>query len=313
MPASARERALQALARRQHGVVTARQLADLGFGRGAVAHRAAQGRLERLHRGVYLAGPLEAPLTRAMAAVLACGPGAVLSHLAAAALWELYEPRPGDDVDVTLAGRRIGRRRGIRVHHAATADATSRHAIPVTTPERTLLDLAAALPARELERAVEEAQIRRLTSHARLAAALRLHAGRPGTPALRAALRTEPALTRSEAERRALELIRAAQLPAPEANARLLGHEVDLLWPAHRLVVEVDGHRYHGTRGAFERDRERDARLQAQGYRVMRVTWRQLRREREAVVARLAAALALRPPGPGRGRSSPAARSAGRP
>jgi very-short-patch-repair endonuclease len=104
------------------------------------------------------------------------------------------------------------------------------------------------------------------------------------------ALHHEPALTRSQAERGLLELIRAARLPRPETNVRVERHEVDFLWRAARLVAEVDGYAFHGTRGAFERDRRRDADLQAAGWRVLRITWRRLAEEPEAVVATLARA-----------------------
>jgi very-short-patch-repair endonuclease len=115
-------------------------------------------------------------------------------------------------------------------------------------------------------------------------------------PALRAVLQQEPSLTRSEAERRLLALIRAARLPPPRTNVRVGGFEVDMLWPAERLVVEIDGFAFHGGCAAFERDRRRDAQLLARGYRVLRITWRQLTREPHAVVATIAAALAAATP-----------------
>jgi very-short-patch-repair endonuclease len=135
--------------------------------------------------------------------------------------------------------------------------------------------------------------VQRLTTRAAVAETLTRGKGRAGAAALRDVLERadEPSLTRSEAERRLLELVRRARLPAPTTNARAGRFEVDLLWPEHRLVVEVDGFAFHGTRAAFERDRRRDAELQALGYRVLRITWRQLTREPEAVIALIAAAL----------------------
>jgi very-short-patch-repair endonuclease len=137
---------------------------------------------------------------------------------------------------------------------------------------------------------VEQAQILGLTTHAEIAKTLD---GQRGAAALRRALYDEPTLTRSEAERRLLKLIAAADLPAPMTNVRVHGLEVDLLWPKERLIVEVDGFAFHSTRAAFERDRRRDARLQARGYRVLRITWRQIVHEPQAVVARVAGLLAI--------------------
>jgi very-short-patch-repair endonuclease len=163
--------------------------------------------------------------------------------------------------------------------------------LPLTTPARTLHDLATTLQPHHLERAVEEAQILGLVDEATLRRTKRL------APALHHA----PALTRSEAEARLLALIRAARLPPPQTNTVIGRHEVDLVWHEQRLVVEVDGYEFHSTRQAFERDRVRDAELQAAGYRVVRVTWRQIAHEPEALIARLAALLAIRV-GSGHGR-----------
>lgn len=289
--------AISRLAARQHGVVSRAQLTAAGLGRGSIAHRLTEGRLHRIHRGVYLVGhAAPAPLAREIAAVLACGEGAVLSHRAAGALWGLIAAAIGD-VDVTVPGRNPGRRPGIRVHRPRRLDRRDvrrRYEIPVTTPARTLLDLAAVLSGREIERAVNEAQIRRLTHREELVAVVGRSSGRNGAVTLRAVLAegARPAPTRSEAEDRLLALLRAAELPPTDVNARVGRHEVDLLWRRHRLIVEVDGYAYHAGRAAFERDRLRDAELQAAGYRVMRVTWRQLVYEPEALIARVAQALA---------------------
>lgn len=146
---------------------------------------------------------------------------------------------------------------------------------------------------RDLERALDEALVRRLIDRPRLLAALARAPGRHGAAPLRALLRRDggPTLTRSEAEERVLSLVRAAGLPSPGVNVRVEGREVDLYWRRERLVVEIDGWKYHSTRAAFERDRRRDADLGAAGVRVMRVTWRQIVDEREALVARLVRAL----------------------
>ena len=168
--------------------------------------------------------------------------------------------------------------------------------IPVTSPARTILDLAAVLPPHLLERVVAEAQARRLVREGDLVDQLHRHPCRPGTPALRNLIELErgPALTRSEAERRLLRLVRAAGFRSPGTNVRVGPYEVDFLWRAERIVVEIDGFRFHSSRAAFERDRERDTRLIAAGYAVLRFTWRQLVSSPEAVVARLAAALTLK-------------------
>jgi hypothetical protein len=224
--------AILRLAARQHGVVKYAQLVSAGLDPKAIARRVADGRLRRLHRGVYLAAPLPARFTPEMAAVLACGDSAVLSHHAAAALWGFRPPWQGD-VDVTVTKGQARHRQGITVHRARLEprDVRRRHDIPLTSPARTLRDLAPHLPQRDLDRTVEQAQVLRLVSRREL-----LH-----VPALRRALRHEPALTRSEAEARLLDLVRAAGLPTPATNVRIAGYEVDLLWRTHRLIVEVDG------------------------------------------------------------------------
>jgi very-short-patch-repair endonuclease len=290
------DRRVIAIAARQHALVTARQLAAAGLGSRSIAHRVAQGRLRRYHRGVYLVASLPAPLTPEMAAVLACGPAAVLSHHSAAALWGI-RTKPESDPDVTVIGRRARARAGVNVHrtrHHDPQDRTTRHGIPVTTPARTLLDLAPLLPQSHFDRALEQAQVQRLTTPRAIEVAVQRHPGHPGTGALTRAIarQHEPALTRSEAEARLLALIRSADLPTPNTNTRTHGYEVDLLWPTQRLIVEVDGYAFHSSRHAFERDRLKDARLQAAGYRVIRVTWRQIAGSPEAVIARLASALA---------------------
>ena len=296
------DRAVARVAAAQHGVVTRAQLEAIGFGRGAIAHRLAQARLHRLHRGVYLVGhPVAPPLARELAALLACGPGAVLSHRTAGELWGLLPAGEGNrEVDITVVGRNP-RHPGIRVHRVRRLEARhlmARRGIPVTAPARTLLDLADVLPPRALERAVDEAQVSRRVRHEDLLAVLAEANGRHGAPALRAVLEREggPAITRSEAEERLLALLRRAGLPPPRVNVRLAGHEVDLFWPDQGVVIEIDGYAFHSSRAAFERDRVRDAQLQAIGLRVMRVTWRQIVAEPEALLVRIAQLLAARPP-----------------
>jgi very-short-patch-repair endonuclease len=294
------ERGIAKLAGRQHGVVTRAQLLRLGFEPRAIDRRVEAGRLNRLHRGIYLAGHVSGPRTRETAAILSCAPGSVLSHRSAAAFWDLL-PHPSQlgGVDVTVIGRDPGGKPGIRIHrvrYLSRRDYVVRDAIPVTTPARTIFDLAAEATDAELERALAEGQVRKLVSERGIVDQLERNAGRPGARTLRALIEIEggPAPTRVESERRVLHLMRASRLPIPEVNVPLGPYEVDFLWRGQRLVLEVDGFASHGSRSRFERDRLRDSQLAAWGYTVVRVTWRQLAGTPEALVARLAAALARR-------------------
>lgn len=270
------------LASRQHGVIATRQLAALGLARGGVARRAQAGRLHRVHRGVYAVGHRVLTVDgKRMAAVLAAGPGAALSHASAASLWEI-RPSAAARIDVsvrTAGGRR--KRRGLRIHRAASLredEITEHRGIRVTTPARTLLDLASSLPGRALERALDEAEIRGLYDRRALQAITAAHAGEPGAAALARALGhaagTTP--TKSELEEIFLRLCDDHGIERPEVNADVAGLEVDFVFADHRLVVEADSWAYHRTRRAFERDRERDAILARAGYRTLRFTHRQL-------------------------------------
>jgi very-short-patch-repair endonuclease len=278
------EPAVAAIATRQLNVVTRGQLLAAGVGRGSIRRRLESGRLHPRHRGVYLLGtPNLLPRARVLAAVLACGEGALASHRTAAVLWKMLPDGDGP-IHVTLQDH-DRRPAGIRVHRTTTLGDTDRDAaggIPVTSPTRTLQDLAAKSPRRELERALNEAQILSLVD--------------PSSPLLHHD--EGPALTRSEAERAALALIERAGLPRPRANARVGPYEVDILWPDHRLIVEIDGYAFHSSRSAFERDHRKTAALQALDHSVIRVTWRWLTDEPHALVATLAAAIATRSPTP---------------
>ena len=216
-----------------------------------------------------------------MAAVLAVGNDAAVSHRSAAALWEILPPAD-EDVDVTVTRGHPRSRPGIRVHRTRRLEHSLNAGVRVTTPLRTIQDLGSTVGSRDLERAIEEAQVRRLVTRQEVDLL-----GSSGA-------RPEPSLTRSEAERRLLALIRAARLPPPRTNTRVGRYEVDFLWADQRVVVEVDGFAFHSSRAAFERDRARDRDLQLSGYTVLRFTWRQLVDEPEAVVAAIAAALARR-------------------
>jgi len=265
-------------------VVGRRQLLQLGFGAGAIDHRLRRGHLLSIHRGVYVIGG--ASLTargRWLAAVLACGFGALISHRSAASLWDLL-PVAGGVIDVTAGGRS---RPGIRVHTTRNLEPEQRAvhgSIPVTSVARTIADLAASLDRSRLERLIERSEQLRLFDRGALLRACRC--GRAGTRLLSSVLEEyrDPQVTRSELEREFFDLCVASGLPAPGMNATVAGLEVDALWAEQRLVVELDGYAFHSSRGAFERDRNRDARLQIAGYRVLRLTATRVRRKPEAIV-----------------------------
>ncbi|HUH11513.1 MAG TPA: type IV toxin-antitoxin system AbiEi family antitoxin domain-containing protein [Longimicrobiales bacterium] len=294
------EEAIRALAARQHGVVSRAQLLSAGVSPDAVDGRLERGQLRPLHRGIYLVGPIAPPRAREMAAHLACGPSAVVSHGSAAAIWGLTPPLdPSAAIDVIVRGGQRRSRRGIRVRRVPTvraAEVTTIEGIPVTTPPRTLSDLAHSGPPRVLERALAEAYALRLVTPEGLRKLLTREKGRKGSCALRSFLGgSAPAWTRSEAEARFLALVRRGRLPEPQANVVVRGYEVDFLWRSERLVVEVDGFAFHSSARSFELDRRRDAVLTGAGLRVVRVTWRQIASEPDAVLVRLAQALAVRP------------------
>jgi very-short-patch-repair endonuclease len=281
------DRAVAERAARQHGMVATWQLADAGLSKDGLRRRVRNGMLVRRHRGVYQVGPIQAPLGREMAALLALGGDAALSHHSAAAIWGMRQY--DGPVHVTVTRDRTPSHNGIRVHRTRSLKAAVQKGLRLTTPARTLLDLATHLNPTDLERAAEQAVVLRLATQDEIAT--ECAQGKRGAARLREALLEEPTLTRSEAERRLRALVRAARLPRPLTNARVCGREVDLLWREQRLIVEVDGFAFHRSRHAFERDRRRDAELVAAGYRVVRFTWRQIVREPEAVVAQLAVLL----------------------
>lgn len=277
------------LAARQHGVVALGQLAALGLGPDGVAHRVGTGRLHRLHAGVYAVGHTNLTQRgRWMAAIVACGEGALLSHRSAAALWDIGA-HPDIRIDVTVPDR-SGRRRGrITIHRPRSLsdeDRTEVDGIPVTTPARTILDLAGVIGPTALGQAFHEADRRGLLDTHAIATLFARATGRRGAGRLRALLahhRPSPE-TRSALEHRFLQLCRRAGLPSPAVNVPVCDYEVDALWPAQRLVVELDGYAFHHTRKVFESDRVRDAALQLAGYRVLRITHRRLQEEPNSIV-----------------------------
>jgi very-short-patch-repair endonuclease len=297
--ARVKDRAMASLAHRQHGVVARRQLLALGMGRGAVRERIRRGQLNEVFRGVYVFGVRRINRRgRWMAAVLAAGEGAVLSHRSAARFWHLM-PVAAEWPEVTCPSGRVVRREKIVSHETALRDDEwlVEDGIPVTSPIRTIFDLAAVVDQRMLERALHEAEVQGVTDRVSLPMLLERYPGRRGARTLRALLASrEPvAITRNEFEEAFLALIDAHGLPRPRMNADLALRgrffEIDALWERQRLAVELDGRGVHGTRKRFESDRQRDRILVAGGRKTMRVTWRQLRDEPDEIAAGLKLAL----------------------
>lgn len=268
---------IAAVAGAQHGVVTSDQLTACGLSSSAISRRVALGRLHRIHRGVYAVG--HAAISRAAkwkAATLSCGEEGILSHRSAAELWRMLD-LVGGPIHVAIrkpGGRAV--RDGVVLHRFPSLqshDVTSLHNIPVTRPQRTLLDLRATIDAGELRKAVRQAEFLELPIDA-------------------AAVISDRAA--SELEIRFLALCRRHRLPQPETNVMISGIRVDFLWPSQRLIVETDGYQSHRGLVAFQDDRARDARLRTLGYEVIRLTWRQVVDERAATARLLRARLQAR-------------------
>jgi very-short-patch-repair endonuclease len=288
------------LAEGQHGVVSRRQLERLGAGREAIEVRLRRGRLHQLHRGVYAVGHRRRSReTRWLAAVLACGPGTVLSHRSAAHLWGL-RGASGSHIDVTVPHR--SRDHGPIHHHFSLLppdEIAECDGIPVTSVPRAIFDMAAISPPETVELMLREAEFRRLYDRLSLHDLLARHPRRPGSKAVRAALaRLDQGTGRiaSPLEERFLPFLDRHRLPRPRLNAWLnVGGEryrVDCLWLPTRQIVELDGWEGHGTRSAFRDDRTRDRRLRVARYGVTRIAWYQLDDEAEAIAADLRALLA---------------------
>ena len=282
-----RDGELVLLAARQHGVVALGQLLELGFTRSMIRRRAEAGRLFWVQPRVYSVLPSLKTPGRMMAAVLTCAPEAALSHRAAGAVWDLT-PWPTGAIDVSVMGSRK-RRDGVRIHRVETLEVVIHDGFLVTSPTRTLVDLAASEPATRVERAYEQAERLGLLDATKLARECR---GRRGAAVLNRLIddAREAPPTRSELERAFLDLCRDHNIPLPSQNVSLHGFEVDAYWPQYALVVELDGYEWHGTRRAFEEDRRRDALLARRGIRVLRFTWRQIARQPALVAEAFASA-----------------------
>jgi very-short-patch-repair endonuclease len=290
----AREQAIANLAERQRGLATTAQLAALGVGRRTVERWVASGRLRRVHRGVYVFGPQ--PLTprgKWLAAVLAKGSGAVLSHESAAALWRLAGDRPLVDVTAPTGSQSKAKSPGIRLHRAKLRpdEWLTHEGIPVTTVARTLFDLAEAIERPQLKSAWDEASRLRLLRVKQVATICARHPTRPARrrikPLLTARQLHDEERRRSPLEDRFAAFVQANHLPPPHTNVLVDGDEVDVLWPTARLIVELDSWEFHHDRAAFEEDRNRDADHLLAGYRTIRVTHRRLDEEPERLAAQI--------------------------
>jgi very-short-patch-repair endonuclease len=298
------DRLIVAIAAKQHGVIALWQLLALGLSARAVRDRVASGRLHRIHRGVYAVGRRDVTIKgKWMAAVLACGDGALLSHESAATLHGLLNARAGR-VHVTVPRRTTVARAGIRVHRSTCLvpeDRDEVDEIPCTSVPATLLGIAATAPPNVLESACNQAEIERVLDMRAIGELLDRRRGHPGALRLHAALATDGlglGRTKSKLEKRFLRLARETGLPAPAVNAwmPIPGEEMqcDFVWHRERLVVEVDGWETHRTRRAFHEDRRRDRLLRLAGWEVVRFTYRDVDRDPDHVVAVVCAVLERR-------------------
>ncbi len=279
--------AIAGLAGRQYGVVSRAQLIANGLSERQVDRRLAAGWLLRLHPGVYAVGH-RAPRREArwLAAVLACGPGAVLSHRSAGALWEIID-RERPQPEVTVRARR--RTPGVIVHRGrlAPADLAVHHQIPVTSPARTLADLAHQLTDEDLVRALREAQFRRVLHPSSMPEVLQ----RKRSRALRRLVEKDAAPTQSTLEDRLLTICDRHRIPRPLTQQPLAGRRVDFLWPTQRLVVETDGWQAHSTPSAFQADRATANALQLAGHTILRFTYADVTQRPASVATQIRDAL----------------------
>jgi len=283
------ESTLAALAARSHGVVTRERLLRAGITRNEVEQRLATGALIRVHRGVYRVGH-RAPSVEAtfLAAVWACGDGAVLSGEAAGFVWGIVRglaPRP----EVTTRTER--RVEGVATRRSTHVEATTHRAIPITTVPRTLVDLAAHLPLDALARACHEAGVQYRTTPSQVEAVLQNRPRARGAGALRAILRGDARVTLSALERAFLKRLTEAGLPLPTTNTQAGAKRVDCRWPTHHLTVELDSYRFHSSRHAWEQDRRRDREAYARGDQIRRYTYADVVERPEQMLAELVALL----------------------
>lgn len=294
--ADAIDRVIAAIAAPQHGIVSREQLLALGLTSNEIQYRIRIGRLHPLHSGVYAVGHMPvSPHAQAYAAVLACGPKAALSHSSAAMLWEIANEWQFP-LEVTAPSKRTHRR--LRIHRSRTlteADVTEHFGIPVTSPARTLFDNAPRLDDIRLGRAVNNLRASHYLSLDDLSELLERHTPTNVTKRLRAHLaHPEERPTRSELEDAFARFAKRYGLPEHKVNTGVGGHEADIFFPEHRLVVEVDSWEFHRERGQFESDRDRDATRLAAEIATVRVTWERMNLAPQREADRLLAILAQR-------------------
>lgn len=291
---------IAALAERQHGVVARRQLLALGVSEDSIEVRLRQGGLHRLYRGVYAVGHRVLSVRgHWLAAVLACGPHAVLSHRSAAAHWSIRDYW-GAYVDVTSPSKT--RSRGSIRRHCAPllADEVTKHeGIPITSASRTIFDLAVSSTPQSVEAALRQSEYLRLYSPLSLWDLVERYPRHRGTRSIRtalASLESTPGEVYEGLEQRFLAFLDTYVLPRPHLNAWLevQGHryKLDCLWPEQRLIAELDSWQAHGTRASFQSDKSRDRRLAVAGYRTTRITWQMFTNEPELLAADLRTLLA---------------------
>jgi predicted transcriptional regulator of viral defense system len=296
-----RDRALAVLANRQRGVVSIRQLEQqLGFSHQAVERATAAGRLHRVYRGVYAVGHTAlSQHGKCLAAVLAIGPGAVLSYYSAGWLWGLWTGSPAPFEVTAVVPRHHAAPKGVVRHRARNLveeDRSMVDGIPVTSVSRTLLDLAWKLRADQLRRMLARAEDLGLLDLEAINAVIERNRGHQGAKRLRHALAIyeKPIWTRSEFERRFVECLVAAGLPRPATGWNELGYELDVYWPERRFGVELDTWETHRTHDAFERDHDRDLDFTLAGIETIRVSERQFLREPDEIATKVARLLARR-------------------
>ncbi|MFL5826655.1 MAG: DUF559 domain-containing protein [Thermoleophilaceae bacterium] len=284
-----RERAIAKLAARQYGVLAYWQLSAAGLSKDEVYKRVRVGRLHRLYQGVYAVGHTALPPKGFLiAAVYACGEGAVLSHRNAAELWDLRRTSRGD-IDVTVVSRGRKPRKGMTLHQVRRlhrADWTIRDRIPVTSLARTFLDNAEVLNGRQLVRQLDAAERHQILNLRAINDVCNRNPGRHGIPILIAAVNDlipEAVHSRSEFESTFLDFCRAYGIPMPAVNVVVEGYTVDAYWADAKLVVELDSRRFHMNTKAFEEDRERQAALLKKLYRVLPITWKRLTEQSDEV------------------------------
>jgi very-short-patch-repair endonuclease len=290
------EQIIAAVASRQHGVVTRAQLLAEGLSASQVVRLVRKGTLIRVHPGVYRVGHAAASTEAVyLAAVYACGEGALLSGRAAGHLLGLSRGKPPHPEVLCPTQRRIP---GVLTHRTRSPhsrDATTFKKVPVTTVPRTLVDLAAVLSEEDLARACHEAQVRFRVTPSKVELVLERRANSPGAGPLRRILRGEVHVTLSKLERRFLELLRESGLPLPVTNRPAGGRRVDCRWPEHRLTVELDGYRYHSSRHAWEQDRRREREAHARGDQLRRFTYDDVFESPRPMLAELRSLLPTQP------------------